>query len=104
MINNYRSTSLLSYFSKVLEKIVKSRFDSFFIKHSILYDFQYGFRQNHGGTHVLLDVTTLTFDSIQSKCNTALLLMELRRAFDTFSHKILLHKLQYYGIRIQHKR
>ena len=47
----------------------------------------------------LFEVTTLTYDSIQNKCYTALLLMDLRKAFDTVSHKILLHMLQYYGIR-----
>ena len=65
----------------------------------VLYNFQYGFRQNHEVTHALLDVTTLTYDSIQNKCHTALLSMDLRKAFDTVSHKILLHKLHYYGIR-----
>ena len=99
MINNYRPISLLSYLSKVLEKLIKSRFDSFFIKHGVLDDFQFGFRQNLSVIHALLDVTTLTYDSMQKKCYTALLSMDLRIAFDTVSHKIILHKLQYYGIR-----
>ena len=48
---------------------------------------------------MLLEVTALTYDSIQNKCYTALLLMNLRKTFDTVSHKILLHKLHHYGIR-----
>ena len=99
LVNNYRPFSLLSYLSKVLEKLIKSRLDSVFIKHGVLYNFQYGFRQNHSVTHALLDVTALTYDSIQNNCCTALLLMDLSKAFDTVSHKILLHKLHYYGIR-----
>ena len=98
-VNKNRPIFLLSYLSKVLEKLIKSRLDSFFIKHGVLYDFQHGFRQNHSVIHVLLDVTALSYDSIQNKCYTALLLMDLRKAFDTVSHKILLHKLHYYGIR-----
>ena len=99
MINNYRPISLLSFLSKVLEKLIKSRFDSSFIEHGVLYDFQYGFRQNHSVTRALLDVTALTYDSIRNKYYTALLLIDLRKAFDTVSPKSLLHKLQYYGIR-----
>ena len=99
MINNYRPSSFLFYLSKLLEKLIKSRFVSFFIKHGVLYNFQYGFRQNDSVTHALLDVTTLTYDSIQNKCYTALLLMDLRKAFDTVSHKILFHKLQNYCIK-----
>ena len=32
LLNNYRPISLLSYLSKVLEKLIKSHFDSFFYK------------------------------------------------------------------------
>ena len=99
VINNYHPISLLSYLLKILEKLIKSCFDSFFIKHGVLHDFQYGFRQNHGVTHALFDVAALTYDSIQNKCYTALLLMDLRKAFDTVSSEIHLHKLQHYGIR-----
>ena len=35
MINNCHSISLLSYFSNVLEKLIISCFDSFFIKHGV---------------------------------------------------------------------
>ena len=62
LVNNCHPISLLSYLLKVLEKLIKSRFDRFFIMHGVLYNFQYVFRQNHSVTQVLLDVTTLTYD------------------------------------------
>ena len=49
--------------------------------------------------HALLDVITPAYDAIQHNQFTALLLMDLRKAFDTVSHRILLQKLLYYGIR-----
>ena len=48
---------------------------------------------------IVLDVPALTYDSIQNKCYTTSLLIDLYKAFDTVFHKILLHKLHHYGIR-----
>ena len=78
---------------------MKFRFVKFFDRHSILYAHQYGFRKQHSVIHALLDVISLSYDAIQSKQYTALLLMDFRKAFDTASHDILMHKLYHYGIR-----
>ena len=99
LLQNYRPISILSSLSKLLEKIIKTRLINFFEKHKVFYDFQYGFREKHSVIHALIDVTTLTYDAIQNKNYTALLLMDLRKAFDTVSHEILLQKLFHYGIR-----
>ena len=45
--NNYRPISLLSSFSKLVEKIVSRQLISFLNAHNILYQHQYGFRANH---------------------------------------------------------
>ena len=98
-VNNYRFISLLPSLSKILEKLIKIRFVKFFDKYNILYDYQYGFREEHSVLHLLLDVTSFGYDSIQNTGNIAMLLMDLRKAFDTVSHNILLQKLYHYGIR-----
>ena len=98
-VNNNRLISLLPSLSKVLEKLIKIRFVTFFDKCDILYNYQYGFREGHSVLHSLLDVTFFGYDSIQNKENIAMLLLDLRKAFDTVSHIILLQKLHHYGIR-----
>ena len=99
LMRNYRPISLLSCLSKVPEKVIKNRFINFFEKHQIFYDFQYGFREKRGVMHALLDVIIPIYDAIEHNKFTALLLMDLRTAFDTVSHQILLQKLLHYGIR-----
>ena len=98
-MHNYRLISLLPCLSKVLEKVIKNRFENFFEKHKIFLDIQYDFREKRGMMHDLLDVITPPYDAIEHNKFTALLPMDLRKAFDTASHQILLQKLLHYGIR-----
>ena len=99
LVQNYRPISLLPCLSKVLEKVIKNQFINFFEKHEIFYKFHCGFREKRSVVHALLDVITPAYDAIQHNQFTALLLMDLRKAFDTVSHRILLQKLLHYGIR-----
>ena len=59
----------------------------------------YGFRANHSTSHALTDVLTSLYDNINDGNYTALLLLDLKKAFGTIIHKTLLTKLEHYGIR-----
>ena len=96
---NYRPISLLSSLSKVLEKLIKERIVKFLHKHKIIFEHQYGFRENHSTTHALIDILTACYDNIENKQYTILMMMDLKKAFDTVNHEKLLHKLYHYGIR-----
>ena len=98
-LNNYRPISILSTFSKILEKLICDRTQLFLDKHSILLSTQYGFRPFHSTSHAMLDLLTSTYDNINDNKHTAFLLLDLKKAFDTVNHSILLRKLQHYGIR-----
>ena len=99
LVNNYCPISLLPCLSKVVEKVIKNKLVSFLEKQKIFYDYQYGFREKRSVLHALLDVITPGYDAIEQNKFRALLLMDLRKACDTVSHRILLHKLLHYGIR-----
>ena len=60
---------------------------------------QYGFWANHSTSHVLSDGLIYLYDNINDEKYTALLLLDLKKAFDTVNHKNLLTKLEHYGIR-----
>ena len=97
---NYRPISILTCFSKILEKLIYNRLMNFIDKHSVISSTQYGFRKHHSTTHAIADVT-LTYDNINKNEFTGLVFLDLKKAFDTVSHSILLGKLNHYGSRGQ---
>ena len=93
-IRNYRPISILSYFSKIFEKLIHTLLSKFWTKNNVLITNQYGFQAKLSTTHALLDVITSSFENIKDNLFTGLILLDPAKAFDTVSHDILLSKLQ----------
>ena len=98
-MNNYRPISLLSIFDKIIEKLIHIRLYSFLEKHNILYKKQFGFRKNNSTIFSLIEITEKIKESIDGGKYGCGIFIDLRKAFDTVNHKILLKKLDHYGIR-----
>ena len=98
-LNNYRPISLVPIIAKVFEKLLYDRVESFIEKHNILSTTQYGFRSNFSPEHTVLDVVSSCFDNIKDGHQTGLIMLDLKKAFDSVAHEILLQKLDHYGIR-----
>ena len=96
---NYCLISILPCLSKILEKLIKDRLMSFINKHNILYPYQYSFRKDHLSGHAALDLTTTVYDTINDKKLACLVMIDLKKFFDTVCHERLLLKLNNYGIR-----
>ena len=94
-----RPISLLPQFSKVLEKLFNIRILNFINENNVLFDGQYGFRQNFCTEMAVVEVIDKITDSIESKKHCIGIFIDLKKAFDTSNHEILIGKLKYYGIR-----
>ena len=99
LVSNYRPISILSVFSKIFEKVMHSRLQKYIFDKAILHGSQFGFRSKLSTCMALLDLLDKLSSSIDNGEVTVGLFIDLAKAFDTVDHKILLNKLQHYGIR-----
>ena len=97
--SNYRPISILCSINKIFEKLLYKRLYKYFSKFKILYEYQYGFRQNHSTIQALIEITDYLKSSIDNKEHVCGIFLDLTKAFDTVDHQILLYKLNNYGVR-----
>ena len=96
---NYRLIFLLPIIEKVIEKRMYKRLYNFPDISNLIYLLQFGFRSKYSTTHALINLTGSIRQSLDEGNFACGIFVDLQNAFDTVDHKILLHKLEYYGIR-----
>ena len=92
--NNYRPISLLSIFSKIIEKYIEKSFRDFLINKNILSEMQFGFKANHSTIDTLISIKSDLSVSMNKNMKTVLMTFDLKKAFDCVDHKILISKLK----------
>ena len=98
-ITNYRPISILSFFSKIFERIMYNHIVDFMDSNCSIYKYQFGFRQRHSTQQAIITLVEKITSSLDHRDLVIGVFLDLKRAFDTVDHQILLKKLDAYGIR-----
>lgn len=98
-INNYRPISTLSVLNKILEKLLATRIMNFLESSKLIYTHQYGFRRGCSTFTAASELVDQVYGAIDHKQISGVLFLDLKKAFDTIDHNLLLQKISYYGLR-----
>ena len=98
-MDNYRPISILPTLSKVLERVVHAQLYDFLAKEKLLSPYQCGFRKGHSTELAVLSFTDSIRRSMDQGLLTGAVFIDLRKAFNTVDHDLLLEKLaKGYGV------
>ena len=79
---------------KIIERVIHDQTNAFLSNEDILYNYQLGFRDNHSTNLCLSFLTDKILKRFEESLLTGMILIDLRKAFDTIDHEILLQKLK----------
>ena len=97
--SNYLPISLLSNIEKILGKLMYKRLYTFLDYNNIIYDLEFGFRQQYSTSHALINITENIRKALYDRSIGCGVFVDLQKAFDTVDHQILLAKVNRFGIR-----
>ena len=95
---NYRPISLLPLVSKIFEKVIFNQTQMYLDQNKIFYKYQSGFRQNHSTNTALSYLTDEIQRGFDDGLFTGMILIDLKKAFDTFDHDIFLKKTKVFRV------
>ena len=95
--SNYKLSSLWSSISKFLKRVIHNQTNAFLKGNNLLYNYQSGFRTNHSTNQCLSRLTGKILKGIDEGLLTGMILIDLKKAFNTINHEILFKKLKAKG-------
>ena len=96
--SNYRPISVIPVIAKIFEKIVYEQLYEYLNNYNLLTTFQSGFRSLHSTLTALVEATNSWSVNIDSGLVNGVVFINLKKAFDTIDHNIILKKLGNYGV------
>ena len=95
--SNYRPITSLPTLSKIMERIVHRQIYKYLQEHKLITSEQFSFRPNLSTNVTLTQVTEEILYNMENKLNTGAVFIDLRKAFDTVDHTLLIRKLKLFG-------
>ena len=85
--SNYRPISVLPFLSRVFEKLIYNQLYDYLDKNRLLFSKQSGFRSLHSVVTCLLNCTNDWYINMEKGQYTAMVFIDLKKAFDTVDHE-----------------
>lgn len=98
-VQNYRPISLVSTFSKILEKIALARLMTHLTEQNLLTENQHGFRKTKSTSSAINSLIEYVLDQIDNEQFISAIFLDYSKAFDCLGHDLICTKLERLGIR-----
>jgi hypothetical protein len=100
-INNYRPIAVLPPIVKLFESILAANITDYFERNNLFHQSQFGFRKFLSCEVALTSLIESWLDNIENKKIVLSIFIDLKKAFDTVDHELLIAKLASYGFSAQ---
>ena len=93
ILSNYRPISILTFFVKIYEKLLYKYLHDILDANTTMYKYQFGFREKHSTQQAIISLVEKITESWDTGDIVIGVFLDLKKAFDTVSHIILLKKM-----------